>query len=85
MKLADDDKVEFSVQEYDQDGSGTLTPSNKVTVSARSALEAAQLVLGEDLVLHGPAHLARVKVWRIGDDFQPIATVLYQVQAKQEA
>lgn len=79
------DTFEFSVQQYEHDGAGGLSLiAEPVKVTARSALEAGQQVLGEDLVLHGAPHHLRAKVWRIGEDFKPIDTLLYQLPAEQE-
>lgn len=67
----------FSVQACANQGS-ELVFSGCVHVEARSPVDAAERVLHEKLTLSGhPAHV-RAKVWRLGEDYQPVSILLYR-------
>lgn len=75
-----DEVFEFTVQLYDYTWP-LLTQGERKTVVARSACEAAQRLLGEDLITHGQIDDLRANVWRIGPQHQPIRTPLYRKRA----
>jgi len=70
----------FSVQASSTDG-GELVFTNCVHVQALSPVDAAERVLHEKLKLSGPPCQLRAKVWRLGEDYQPVSVLLYTPEA----
>ena len=66
----------FSVQASSTDR-GELVFSSCVHVQALSPVDAAERVLHEKLKLSGHACQLRAKVWRLGEDYQPVSVLLY--------
>lgn len=65
----------FSVQPIADNGQpdkGTC-----IHVDAISPVHAAEIALGETLVVHSETHKPRAVVWRLGDDYAPISVTLY--------
>jgi|GEM_PF-7100273 len=52
--------------------------SECISIDALSAVDAAEKALRARLSLCGSPDRLRAKVWRLGDDFQPISTLLYE-------
>lgn len=48
-----------------------------IAVDAKSPVQAAELALGETLVMRGEHRKPRAVVWSLGDDYAPISVTLY--------
>jgi hypothetical protein len=66
----------FSVQRVADDGEPDKTGC--IHVDALSPVQAAEIALGETLVIHGDRKLARAVVWKLGDDYSPMSVMLYR-------
>jgi hypothetical protein len=65
----------YSVQPVAE--SGLPKPGVCIAVDARSSVQAAEIVLGETLVMRGENRKPRAVVWSLGDDYAPISVTLY--------
>lgn len=65
----------YSVQPVAENG--LPEPGACVPVDAKSSVQAAEIVLGETLVMHGENRKPRAVVWSLGDDYAPISVTLY--------
>ena len=58
-------------------GNGLPEKASCIPVDAKSAVQAAEIALGETLVVRGENRKPRAVVWSLGDDYAPISVTLY--------
>lgn len=66
----------YSVQPMTSEGQPDK--STCIHVDAEGPVRAAEIALGETLVIHGRPEQARAKVWHLADDFSPVSVTLFR-------